>query len=184
MVVVVLLVLTVSVQPPPLLEETGWAMRFRMHPTDDQWLWPCCRAALEGWAGTDTVGNAISSYGSLEVCVVGMERVRSDGEMKHRNAVSNIGKRSNHFPGSMQVRASLCKPCLFAGITRHLCYAFVPPPAVGKTGILLFLSPLGSPIISSCTIDLVIPARKCKSCRNKYIIPFIVRSSLPCLTAS
>ena len=74
MVVVVLLVLTVSVQPPPLLEETGWAMRFRMHPTDDQWLWPCCRAALKGWAGTDTVGNAISRYGSLGVCVVDMER--------------------------------------------------------------------------------------------------------------
>jgi hypothetical protein len=167
-------------------------MRFRMHPTDDQWLWPSCRAALEGWAGTDTVGNdAISSYGSLEWCVLLTWRE------------SEIGWRDEaHFWGKMSailvkdrttswchtvvviVRASLCKPCLFAGITRHLCYAFVPPLAVGKTGILLFLSPLGSPIISSCTIDLVIPARKCKSCRNKYIIPFIVRSSLPCLTAS
>jgi hypothetical protein len=69
------------------------------------------------------------------------------------------------LPGVMVVvRANLCKPpLLFAGISRRLClpsYAFVPPPAVGKTGILLFQTQLGSPIISSCTIDLVVFAAK------------------------
>jgi hypothetical protein len=39
----------------------------------------------------------------------------------------------------------------------------VPPPAVGKTGILLFQSQLGDTIISSCTITV---GKKCKLCRK------------------
>jgi hypothetical protein len=92
-----------------------------------------------------------------------MDKVRSNGERNTETQSALV--KIEPLPGVMVVivRASLCKPLLFAGISRRLClpsYAFVPPPAVGKTGILLFQTQLGSPIISSCTIDLVVFAAK------------------------
>jgi hypothetical protein len=54
----------------------------------------------------------------------------------------SVSKRSNHFVGVIRQFMQASKPRLFAGASRtpRLCwsYAFVPPPAVGKIGILLF----------------------------------------------
>jgi uncharacterized protein with PIN domain len=65
-------------------EKRRLAMRFRMHPTDDPWLWPSCRAALEtGLARTRCwqCNSSIAVVLSKEVeCVVGMDEVRSNSE--------------------------------------------------------------------------------------------------------
>ena len=50
----------------------------------------------------------------------------------------------------------------------------MPPPAVGKTGILLFQSQLGDTIISSCTITLGGKCKLCRKCLSRGFIQYII----------